>query len=409
MERAQVIEEARKHSRFVESLKPEERPIVLKAEKLEKTYDIGTPLETKALRGINLEITLGEIVIIFGPSGSGKSTLLNILAGLDEPTGGTLVIDGMDMSKMTEREKVQYHQFKLGMVFQSYNLVPAFTVLQNITMPARLAGFKKKDYLARGMDILRQFELEKLAHKLPEQCSGGQQQRVGIMRALMNRPSFIIADEPTGNLDSINSKHIMKLFLELNSETNTTMVIVTHDPSLFSIADRVVHILDGVVQKQTILTNKAKVDLDKIDVPVEVKIRKKEEGNINEEKGVTGDVSLKKQEGKKSKISVLVEMLKERKALSATSQHVLTVLLSLLTHEQQESLDEEEAKRLIGAIRDRVEGGLSQSELQEVLDRPFSKGGVGLYRQTAEYIASSIEAMLQLTETGVRKRRGKRS
>lgn len=408
-EREKIMAGGRKHTRFVESLPDKERPVILEAKNLEKTYDEGTPAETKALRGINLSITLGEIVVVFGPSGSGKSTLMNILAGLDNPTGGQLIVDGLDMAKITEKEIVQYHQFKVGMVFQSYNLVPSFTVMQNITMPARLAGFKKDVYLERGADLLRQFDLEKLGNKLPEQCSGGQQQRVGIMRALINRPSFIIADEPTGNLDSINSKHIMELFQELNSENNTTMIIVTHDPSLFAIADRIVHILDGLVQKQTILSNKAKVDLDNIDVPVEVKIRKKTEGvHPNEEKGLSGAVSLKKEGGQQSKISVLVEMLKERKALSAETQHVLTVLVSLLTKEQQESLDEEEAKRLIGAVKDRVEGGLNQSELQEALDRPFAKGGVGLYRQTAEYLASSIEAMMQLIETGMKKKKGKK-
>jgi len=409
-EKEKTITEGGKHTRFVESLSDKERPIILEAKNLEKTYDIGTPAETKALRGINLSITLGEIVVVFGPSGSGKSTLMNILAGLDEPTSGQLIIDGMDMAKITEKERVQYHQFKVGMVFQSYNLVPSFTVMQNVTMPSRLAGFKKKDYLERGADLLRQFDLEQLAERLPEQCSGGQQQRVGIMRALINRPSFIIADEPTGNLDSINAKHTMKLFLELNSETNTTMIIVTHDSSLFAIADRVVHVLDGTVQKQTILTNKAKVDLDKIEVPVEVKIRKKTEGtHADEEKGLSGGVSLKKEREQQSKISVLVEMLRERKALSAQTQHVLSVLVSLLTKEQQDSLDEEEAKRLVGAVKDRVEGGLSQSELQEILDRPFAKGGVGLYRQTAEYLASSIEAMMQLIETGVKKKKGGKS
>ncbi len=254
----------------------DERPMIVRLRNLEKTYDIGTPRETKALRGINLEISQSEIAIIFGSSGSGKSTLLNILAGLDQPTGGEVWIDDKNLATMTPHELATYHQFKVGMVFQAYNLVDSMTVMQNITMPARLAGFKRREFEQRGQALLKQFDLVKLADHLPGECSGGQQQRVGIMRAFMNRPAMIIADEPTGNLDSANSEHIMKLFKQLNEETKTTILIVTHDPALFAIADRVVHVLDGKVVKQTILTTKAKVNPAMLDTPVEYKLTPEE-------------------------------------------------------------------------------------------------------------------------------------
>lgn len=257
-----------------------DRPTIIRLKDVKKIYDIGTPRETQALRGIDLEISLAEIVVIFGTSGSGKSTMLNILAGLDTATSGTVEVDGKNLTQMKPHELALYHQYKVGMVFQSYNLVPTFTVMQNITMPARLAGFKRATYLQRGRDLLKQFDLEKLLHRLPSEISGGQAQRVGIMRAFMNRPSFIIADEPTGNLDSVNSEHIMELFKQLNTETNTTMMIVTHDSTLFKIADRVVHVLDGKIIKQTILTHKAKVDPDKVGVPVEYRYREEEKAEM---------------------------------------------------------------------------------------------------------------------------------
>lgn len=286
----------------VKNWPPEDRPYIIHAEKLEKIYDAGTMRETKALQGVSLDISLGEIVLVFGPSGSGKSTLLNILAALDKPSGGLIKVAGKDLAKLTYKQQVEYHQFKVGMVFQSYNLVPTITVMQNITMPARLAGFKRSEYHARGLDLLKRFDLEKTKDRLPADVSGGQQQRVAIMRALMNRPAMIIADEPTGNLDSANSELIMRIFKELNEQTTTTMVIVSHDPSLFKIADRVVHILDGKVTKQTILSTKAKVDIKSIDVPVEFRLRPEEKEQLLKELGA------KTAERDKKKVLPLEEM-----------------------------------------------------------------------------------------------------
>lgn len=390
-----------KHSKFVAAIAKDERPVILSVRDLEKTYDVGKPTETRALRGVNMEITLGEIVVIFGPSGSGKSTLLNILAGLDEPTNGSIIVDNKDLAKMTAKEKVQYHQYKVGMVFQSYNLVQAFTVIQNITMPARLAGFKKSEYVVRGLDLLRQFKLEELANKLPQNCSGGQQQRIGIMRALINRPAFIIADEPTGNLDSQNSRHVMELFQNLNHDTNTTMIVVTHDPSLFAIADRVVHVLDGKVVKQTILTSKAKVNLDTIDVAVEIKLRKKgeglnEAGTGTERKKIGSATGIGSSQPTRQTFRAFADMLAQHQTLPPRTQHILSVLTVLLTDEQKSSLDHEELMLLLKAADDRVAGRLDHAGLQQILDRPFAEGGVGLYRQTAERVASGLEAVLQL-------------
>jgi len=389
----------------------DDRPMVIKVENLEKIYDPGTPRETKALRGVSFEISQSEIVVLFGQSGSGKSTTLNILAGLDKPTGGKAIVDGKDLARQTDQERVEYHQFKVGMVFQSYNLIDTMTVMHNITMPARLAGFKRSQYTERGYDLLRQFDLEELADRRPSEVSGGQQQRVGIMRAFINRPALIIADEPTGNLDSINSNLIMRLFRELNEKTGTTMVVVTHDPSIFSIADRIIHVLDGTVEKQTILTTRAKVDVSKANVLIEYRIRKEEKEALIREHG--GDKTTKKHdvsaESKKEEAytgpSDFDRLIKHRTSLSPSSKQIVSALMTLLTSDQQDRLELDELLRMLEAIELRVAGSLSEPELRELLDRPFADGGVGLYKQTAAKIASGIEVMIHLGQMEMKKRR----
>jgi putative ABC transport system ATP-binding protein len=201
------------------------------------------------LRGISLRIEHGEFVAIMGPSGSGKSTLLGIIAGLDNPTSGTVLVDGVDITRMGEGRLAQVRNQKIGMVFQAFNLIPTLTAQENVEVPLSV-GRHPGSPASRAREVLA---LVGLSHRLgnkPNQLSGGEQQRVAIARALATNPAIVIMDEPTGNLDKQNGDNILKLIGELRQATGTTFVIATHDASVAGAADRAVHLVDGLVAPQ---------------------------------------------------------------------------------------------------------------------------------------------------------------
>ena len=209
-----------------------------------KVYKIGANV-LNALDGVDLTINEGEFCCIVGRSGSGKSTLLNLLAGLEPVTSGQIIIAGKHVEKMNERELILFRQKNVGFVFQSYNLVPSMTALENTALPLTFRGMRKKDRLKAARDMLVAVGVgTHLKHK-PSQMSGGQQQRVGLARALVLNPKIVFADEPTGNLDSKTSAEMMSLITNIMHERNQTFVMVTHDPTMAQYADKVVHILDG--------------------------------------------------------------------------------------------------------------------------------------------------------------------
>jgi len=204
-----------------------------------------------ALAGIDLEISQGEFISIVGPSGSGKSTLLNIIGGLDSPTTGTVVVDGQNLSKASDRELSLYRNKKVGFVFQTFNLQPTYTALENVALPLVFAKvpLRKRNEIAR--DTLETVELaERLGHT-PGQLSGGERQRVAIARALVNDPRILLADEPTGNLDSRTSELIVELLQRLSKERGITMLLVTHEMMIAEHANRVIHMLDGRIARST--------------------------------------------------------------------------------------------------------------------------------------------------------------
>lgn len=214
---------------------------------LRKVYRLGAE-KTVALNHVNLEIYAGEICCLLGTSGSGKSTLLNMMAGLEKPTKGSIVIDGNEVTKMTERQLAIFRQGKIGFVFQAYNLIPTMSAIENVAMPLMFSNISRKVREKRAIQILKQVGLENhLKHK-PTQMSGGQQQRVGIARAFVNTPKIVFCDEPTGNLDSHTTVEVMALIVHLARQHKQTLVIVTHDPSIARYADRIIHILDGDVE-----------------------------------------------------------------------------------------------------------------------------------------------------------------
>jgi putative ABC transport system ATP-binding protein len=221
--------------------------LVIEARDLTKVYKMGD-VEVNALNGLSVQITRGEAISIMGPSGSGKSTLMNIIGCLDRPTSGDYFLDGEKASAMKDDQLASIRNRKVGFVFQSFNLLNRASALSNVELPMRYAGVSsgRKD---RARQALESVGLGDRIHHRPSELSGGQQQRVAIARALVNDPAIILADEPTGNLDSRSGEEIMRLLLNLNQERGTTLIIVTHDPKVAAQTQRSIHILDGKVEE----------------------------------------------------------------------------------------------------------------------------------------------------------------
>ena len=221
----------------------------IKTENVTKKYIVGSNVIT-AVNGISLKVKKGEFVSIMGPSGSGKSTLLNLIGALDRPTSGRVLIDGVDISKLDDKELAKLRNRKIGFVFQSYNLIARSTVKRNMELPALVSGLPKKERLKRIRELLDVVGLSGKMDRKPKTLSGGEQQRVAIARALMNNPEIVLADEPTGNVDSKTGRTIMNFFRKLNRERGTTMLIITHDPEIAHMTDRIIYIRDGRIFKE---------------------------------------------------------------------------------------------------------------------------------------------------------------
>ncbi len=217
---------------------------VIEIENIKKIYRMGET-EVAALRGVSLQIDQGEMVAIMGPSGSGKSTLMNIIGCLDQPSEGTYRLDGTDVHKMDDDRLAEIRNKKIGFVFQSFNLLPRTSALDQVELPMVYAG--TPDRRKRALDALQQVGLGERVHHRPNELSGGQQQRVAIARALVNKPAIILADEPTGNLDSVSGEEIMRIFQRLNQEEGMTIILVTHEPDIAAHAKRVIHVKDGKI------------------------------------------------------------------------------------------------------------------------------------------------------------------
>jgi putative ABC transport system ATP-binding protein len=198
-----------------------------------------------ALRGVSFTIERGGFICITGPSGSGKSTLLNLIGGLDRFTSGKILVDGVDIGKLKEAELAQYRRKKVGFVFQSYNLLPTLTALNNVELPLIFTGVPPRQRESQAKEVLEAVGLEERMDHHPTELSGGEQQRVALARALVNQPFIVLADEPTGNLDSQTSKEIMELLRAMNQASQQTFIVVTHDAEVSQHADRVLHIRDG--------------------------------------------------------------------------------------------------------------------------------------------------------------------
>ena len=219
---------------------------IIHIEEIKKSYFMGNQ-ELQVLKGISLDIFKNEYVALMGPSGSGKSTLMNIIGCLDSPSGGTYVLNGKDVSGMADDDLAKVRNEEIGFVFQQFNLLPRLTAAENVALPLVYAGYSKKDRLEKAMAMLERVSLADRSHHKPNELSGGQCQRVAIARALVNDPSIILADEPTGNLDSKTSIEIMDIFSSIQAAGNT-VVLVTHEEDIAGFAKRVIRLRDGVIE-----------------------------------------------------------------------------------------------------------------------------------------------------------------
>jgi putative ABC transport system ATP-binding protein len=222
---------------------------IVEAHKLVKIYDTGA-VQVNALKGVDLVLERGEMVAIMGPSGCGKTTLLNCLSGLDSIDGGDVVIEGVSLAEMSDRERTDYRAAHMGFVFQFYNLMPVLTAVENVELPLLVARVRSKEAREKALDALELVGLRARANHVPDELSGGERQRTTIARALVNDPAIVWADEPTGDLDSENAAEITDLMRHLNRERGLTFLIVTHDISVGRKADRIVRMLDGAVVEE---------------------------------------------------------------------------------------------------------------------------------------------------------------
>ena len=223
--------------------------LMIEANLVVKTYETGK-IQVKALRGIDLKIEKGEMVAVMGPSGCGKTTLLNCLSGIDEVDSGTILIEGQDLATMSDNAKTDHRAKRMGFIFQAYNLLPVLTAVENVELPLLVGGVKAKIARVKALKALETVGLKEWADHKPAELSGGQQQRVTIARSLVNDPAIIWADEPTGNLDTENSLQVMDLLRRLNHELKQTYVVVTHDPKIGKMADRIIYMENGEIRTE---------------------------------------------------------------------------------------------------------------------------------------------------------------
>ena len=223
------------------------QPAIVQLQKATRSYGSGEA-EVNAVDGVDLVIDKGAFVALTGPSGSGKSTCLNMIGAIDAPTGGKVIVDGVDLSSLNARQMTEFRKERIGFIFQEFNLIPVLTVYENVELPLQIKGGLSRAQMGEIINpVLERVGLKHLAHRLPRQLSGGQQQRVAIARALVKKPAVLLADEPTANLDSTTAREILTLMKELNATSGTTFIFSSHDPLVMEYASRLVKLRDGKV------------------------------------------------------------------------------------------------------------------------------------------------------------------
>lgn len=343
-----------------------ENEVLIKLNNVELTYNDGKPNAFKALSGINLEIKKNSFVIIFGPSGCGKSSLLNVISGLESPDEGEVFVSGNDLVTMTKREHVKFHRETIGMVFQSYNLIPTLSVLDNVAIPQIFVSNKKSAREEKALNLLDRFGIRQQADKLPSELSGGQQQRIGIARAIINDQPIVLADEPVGNLDSKSANNVMQILSELNKEESKTIIMVSHNPENIIWGDHIIYMKDGRIVKEDIKNALGET----------MKIRKDDEDEFTRLEAM-----LRNFEGlSKDQIKILLTPMKSE----------------ILTRSTMVDMDERQTELLEESIRRRILDTITPEEFFERLDKSDDYGGVDMDIRTAHRVAKKVEDVIAL-------------
>ncbi len=422
------------------------KPIIT-LENLSVAYNLGKTNEVWALRDISLDIYPQEYIIFFGPSGCGKSTLLYIIAGLEKPSSGKILVQERDLSLLSEKELIDYYQSSVGMVFQAYYLIPNLNAKDNILLPQIFAKESSSQRTKRVQALMTRFGILDFQKRKPSMLSGGQQQRVAIARALINNPSIILADEPVGNLDSKNAEIVLSLIRDLNQKDKKTVIHVTHDPTHLHCANRVFYLKDSKIIREVRNPEKAtpaalperkiselerlaqaypyfsesrlraKLILNHLLLPYGVETQQKIEQTIDQYLlgKIDGEAMLKildsspidfyrqtAQDLTKKIITLTkeiqeIERMEEEKEYPATTSltdEKAMVLRRHLLDDYSGQLSMEQIKRLDGFLAQRIIGKMSKKELEKMFDLPLKKGGAGLNRRTAKRFAREIELIL---------------
>ncbi|MEK7493717.1 MAG: ABC transporter ATP-binding protein [Patescibacteria group bacterium] len=340
---------------------------LIKIENLSLIYDKGKPNETKALDDINAEIYPSEFIIFFGPSGCGKSTLLYIIAAMQKPTSGRVLVEGKPINQMKESEVTKYRQQSIGMVFQQYNLIPSLDVIDNVSIPQTFRSISKTERYGKAQKLLDRFGIGAFSKRLTTELSGGQQQRVSIARSLINDTPIILADEPTGNLDSKSSQNVLDILQELNEKDKKAVILVTHDPNQLQYAHRVFHMKDGKLIRQTMNPQRPQ----RVDPQTREKITKSFSGMSS----AIVDI-----------LSVYPELTESRLKAKAIVNYLMS------------EFDTTQIDRLERLVEDRILGKISKDDFHISLDHPIEQGGAGLNYQSSKKVGESIEALLAETD-----------
>lgn len=329
---------------------------IIKIENVNLWYEKGKPIEVHALKNINLEIERGDYVAFFGPSGCGKTSMLYAISGIDRFQEGRVLINGKDISGLPNQELAIFRQTGIGIVFQQFNLVPSLSVLKNIALPMLFVGVTSEKAEIEAQKLLDRLNLTDLANRYPYELSGGQQQRVGIARALANNPPIIIADEPLGNLDSVNAKIVLEFLRELNEKDGRTVIMVTHEAWSLKDAKTIFHMKDGVI----------------------LEVEKIKHGNVAEtvSKHLYDQMNGMSEEGKDKK----------------TGQEQLSA--RILANFLLRGYSMDEISRFESIVNDRFENKIDKKKFKELISKPFKEGGVGLWKKKSERITEYLEEVV---------------
>lgn len=330
---------------------------IIKIKNLNLWYEKGKPIEVHALKNINIGIDKGDYVAFFGPSGCGKTSILYAISGIDRFQEGEILINDRDISGLTNQELAIFRQTGIGIVFQQFNLVPSLNVLKNVALPMLFVGITSEKAEIEAKKLLERLELSEFANRYPYELSGGQQQRVGIARALANNPPIIIADEPLGNLDSVNAKTVLAFLKELNEKDGRTIIMVTHEAWSLRDVKTIFHMKDGKI--------------------------------LDEEKTDSGTVAASLSKHLYNQISAVSENTdgKEKKEEKISARVLANFLL------RGYSMDE--IRRFESFVNDRFDNKINKKEFCDLVDKPFKDGGVGLWRKKAVKVADYLESIIE--------------